>query len=293
MADASWSADAMEARVLTRVVVVGAFFLAGIAVVNSLTLIAEAERSGRPYDIRVPWILEVSSVLMLLALVPFVAAIERRFPFGLETWRGALALHLAGAVAFSALHLAGMWGARVVLFGVVLGRSYGFADPAAQALFEFRKDLLPYSVIVLLLGLTRRIEEARREAIVAHHEARETGRLTLRSGGRMLMIESGSFDWAGAAGNYVEISCNGRTLLARTTLAALQLQLAAAGIQVARVHRSRLVNPLKVREVVPTADGDFVVRMADGSELRGSRRYRAAFASPEVVHTDRKSHTSI
>jgi DNA-binding LytR/AlgR family response regulator len=42
------------------------------------------------------------------------------------------------------------------------------------------------------------------------------------------------------------------------------------------VHRSRLINREKVREVVPTGDGDVIIRMLDGTELRGSRRYRDA-----------------
>jgi hypothetical protein len=31
-----------------------------------------------------------------------------------------------------------------------------------------------------------------------------------------------------------------------------------------------------VREVIPTRDGDFRIIMADGTDLRGSRRYRGA-----------------
>ena len=51
--------------------------------------------------------------------------------------------------------------------------------------------------------------------------------------------------------------------------------MAAAGIDAVRIHRSFLVNRAKVTEIAPSRDGDFKVRTTDGSELRGSRRFRA------------------
>ena len=66
--------------------------------------------------------------------------------------------------------------------------------------------------------------------------------------------------------------------LARMTLSALEELLRRAGVSVIRVHRSRIVNRAKVREVLPTRNGDFVVRLLDGTEVRGSRRYREILA---------------
>jgi DNA-binding LytR/AlgR family response regulator len=72
------------------------------------------------------------------------------------------------------------------------------------------------------------------------------------------------------------VRAGGQTHLARIGLTALAEQLAEAGIDVARIHRSTIVNRAKVRETAPLGDGDFRLKMADGSELRGSRRYRQA-----------------
>jgi hypothetical protein len=266
---------ALERRVLARVWLLAIVFLAGVAIINSLTQLTEAERAGVPYDPRVPWILEVSSVLMLFLLVPLVALFERRFPLTPDTWRTALLWHVLGSVGFSALHVLGMWALRSVTYALWLGRDYVFFDNVVtDALYEYRKDLLPYAVIVLLLSLTRGLEEHRREAAVARSEARETGRLTLKTGGRTLYLDARSLDWASAAGNYVEIRANGASHLARISLSALEQQLGDAGVEVARVHRSHIVNLAKVREVAPARDGDFRILMADGAELRGSRRFR-------------------
>ncbi len=269
----------LDRRVLRRVCAMAALFLVAVTIINALTLITEAERAGTAYDAREPWVLEITSVLALLVLVPLVGLWERRFPFGPETWRTALVAHLGGSVAFSALHIAGLWALRSLLWPLLFGGPYTyFADVPNDLLYEYRKDLLPYAVIILLLTLVRSVEEHRREAEAASSEARDTGRLTFRTGGRTLFLDARSLDWAEAAGNYVEIRANGATHLARLSLTALEQQLRAAGVDVARVHRSRLVNRAKVREIAPTADGDFRVRMTDGTELRGSRRFRTVFA---------------
>jgi DNA-binding LytR/AlgR family response regulator len=86
-------------------------------------------------------------------------------------------------------------------------------------------------------------------------------------------------EWAKAADNYVEVKANGVTHLARMTLAALETQLRLAGIDAVRVHRSYVVNRAWISEIIPSGDGDFRIRMSDGSELRGSRRYRENLAS--------------
>jgi hypothetical protein len=265
---------ALERRVLMRVWAIGAVFLACIAVINALTLITEAERAGVSQHPLEPWILEVSSVLGLFALVPLVSLYERRFPSAPDTWRTAIGWHILGSIVFSALHVLAFWILRVVAFAAIGQQYVFFQSPLSDALYEYRKDLLPYALIVLMLGLTRGLEEHRREAAVARSEARETGRLTLKTGGRTLYLDARSLDWASAAGNYVEIRANGASHLARISLSALEQQLGDAGVEVARVHRSHIVNLAKVREVAPARDGDFRILMADGAELRGSRRFR-------------------
>ncbi len=269
----------LERRVLSRVWGLGLVFLFGVALINVLTLMTDAERAGERLDWREPWILEGTSIVVLAGLIPAVAALERRFPFTLETWRSALTAHLIGSIAFSAAHILQMALMRVVLFSILLGQNYSYlAQPLRDALYEYRKDLLPYALIVLLLGLTRNLLEARREAQVARAEARTSGRLTLKSGGRMLMLDGASFAWANSAGNYVEVQAGARTFLARTTLKALEQQLADAGVQVTRIHRSTIVNTACLVEVIPSGSGDFRVRLDSGTLLKGSRRFRHAVA---------------
>ena len=270
---------ALERRVARRVFLIMTLFLIAIGVLNALGILTEAQRESRVLDPRVPFILELTSVLAMVALAPLVILFERRVPFTAETWRSALLWHALGSIVFSLLHIALFIVLRTGAYSVILGMSYSFfTDLPTDLLYEYRKDIFPYSVLILMLGLQRSLEEHRREAEAARADARQTGKLTLKAGGRTIFLDAASLDWASAAGNYVEIRANGATHLARISLAALEQLLSDAGVDVARVHRSHLVNRAKVREIAPVRDGDFTIRMADGSELRGSRRYRQELA---------------
>jgi hypothetical protein len=268
---------ALERRVARRVFLIMMLFLVAIGVLNGFGILTEAQRDGRVLDPRVPFILELTSVLAMVALAPLVILFERRVPFTAETWRSALLWHALGSIVFSLLHVALFIVLRSAAFAAILGTTYTFfTDTPTDLLYEYRKDIFPYSVLILMLGLQRSLEEHRREAEAARADARQTGKLTLKAGGRTIFLDAASLDWASAAGNYVEIRANGAAHLARISLSALEQLLADAGVDVARVHRSHIVNRAKVREIVPVRDGDFRIRMADGSDLRGSRRYRTS-----------------
>lgn len=81
-----------------------------------------------------------------------------------------------------------------------------------------------------------------------------------------------SIDWIGAAGNYVELHVGRETHLLRESLAGLVEQLDPRYF--ARIHRSVVVNVDRVRTVRPWSHNDYQVVLADGGELRLSRRYR-------------------
>lgn len=270
----------IDRRVIVRATLMAGAFLVVVGFVNASTLVTDAARSGQPFNPLQPWVLEYTSILVMAALVPLVALYERHFPLEAETWKSALVAHVAGSVIFCALHVAGMIVLRQIAFRLFFGQSYAFFDdPVSDLVYEYRKDALTYGVVVMVLTLLRGLEEHRREAAVARLDARDTGRLTLKSGGRTILLDAKSVEWAQAAANYVEIRAGGRTHLARISLSALEEQMTAAGIDAVRIHRSFLVNRARVVEIAPSRDGDFRVRTADGSELRGSRRYRGNLGS--------------
>lgn len=280
MQDALLSDAELERRVGRRVLQLALVFFPCVGIINALSLITDAARANMPMEPGLPWLLELTSIAAMLCLLPLLVLYERRFPVSAEGWPRALAAHLIGSAVFSLLHVAVMVVLRGLLFWLFMDRPYAFFDdPLTDLLYEYRKDLFPYAALVLLLGLVRGVEEHKREALAARRDARDTGRLTLKSGGRTIILDAKSTEWARAAGNYAEIRAGGRTFLPRMTLTSLEQQLRAAGLDMVRVHRSHLVNRTHIAEIVPAGDGDFTVRLRDGSEIRGSRRYRDQVAA--------------
>ncbi len=273
------SDEQIESRVTRRVWLTALLFQPVVAAINALSLLTEAEREGGQPDVAEPWILEFSSAAVLLPLVLLVARFERWAPRFPDAWKQALLFHAAGSVVFSLLHDLGMWALRWVIFWQTTGRSYQLLpNGLTDLVYEYRKDLLPYAVIVLLLGLTRSIEEARRDIALTEIEARRTGKIALRSGGRTIFFDAAAFESATAAGNYVEVQAAGVSSLVRMTLSRLHTHLTESGADVIRISRSMLLNRAHIVEVAPLTDGDMRIRLADGSTLRGSRRYRDGLA---------------
>lgn len=265
----------IDRRIWRRVMLICLCSFPAVAAINALSQQTDAVRMGSAIDPALPWIYELTSVGTMLLLVPLVILLERRFPLVPGNIARSLAALAAGSVLFSLLHVAGMVLLRTALVPSLVGGDYTFFDePLTDLVYEYRKDLFPFAAIIGMISLSRSIEEGREEAEAARAVAHDTGRLTLKSGGRTIFLDAASLEWARAAGNYVELSAGGRTHLPRITLTALEEQLRAAGIDVVRVHRSHVVNRAMIAEVAPAGDGDYRVRLRDGQELRGSRRYR-------------------
>ena len=103
-------------------------------------------------------------------------------------------------------------------------------------------------------------------------EAEHPRRIAARSGGRTVLIPVDEIDWIQAAGNYVKLHVAERSVLHRETLGQLAERLDP--LRFVRVHRSHLVQLARVVELRPTAHGDALLRMTDGTELAVSRVYR-------------------
>lgn len=111
-----------------------------------------------------------------------------------------------------------------------------------------------------------------RHVVDALPPRRPLERFLVRRRGRMHFVAADDVDWIGAAGNYVELHVGETTHLVRGTLQTLEARLSSA--RFARIHRSTIVNLDRVAALHPWSHGDLQVELADGTELRLSRRYR-------------------
>lgn len=251
-----------------------------IGIVNAFSGAQDAAWRGDSYDLgrRLFW--EMSSIAVIVLLLPILVLAVRRMRrtpgLGAQAAIGAIAL-----LGFSTLHITGMvWARKLALW--LAGGAYDFRFSLATVLYEFRKD----AVAVVLIAATIWLLESRRElksAAVALSAAPTPAQppspdpIWLRDGTSRIRVVPREILWVASAGNYIEYSlANGTRHLIRGTLAAAESELARFSI--VRVHRTKLANLDRVRSVDFKPSGDFELAFDNGQTLGGSRRYRPAVA---------------
>ena len=98
-------------------------------------------------------------------------------------------------------------------------------------------------------------------------------RLMIKTQQRIYFIRTDEVDWIEAAGNYVRLHVGGKTHLLRQTMNALERQLDPN--RFLRIHRSTIVNIDRVRDLHRMFNGEYEVRLYDGTTLTLSRGYRS------------------
>jgi two-component system, LytTR family, response regulator len=97
-------------------------------------------------------------------------------------------------------------------------------------------------------------------------------RLAIRNSDRITLLQTDEIDWIEAADNYVEIHVGKQVHLMRETLSNLEQRLQP--YRFLRIHRSRLVNAHRIKELHPLFHGEYELVLADGTRLTSSRHYR-------------------
>lgn len=97
-------------------------------------------------------------------------------------------------------------------------------------------------------------------------------RVVIKAHGRIFFLKTEEIDWIGAEGNYVSLHVRKESYLLRETIGGMEAQLDPARFP--RIHRSRIVNLDRIRELQPWSHGEYRVILHDGTELTLSRGYR-------------------
>jgi hypothetical protein len=142
---------------------------------------------------------------------------------------------------------------------------------AAAGVTSMLLDVLAYGASDLGFELIRRIPAlvlvlgllASGRLLASARSARE------HNGKGRLPLSPGEVDWVSAAGNYVELRAQGRTVLHRAPLSHVQAELERHGF--VRIHRSILVRRERIARVRPH---DVVLQ--DGTCLKTGSRYRSS-----------------
>jgi two-component system LytT family response regulator len=103
-------------------------------------------------------------------------------------------------------------------------------------------------------------------------EPEKLDRLVVKSGGRVFFLRTDQIDWIEAAGNYVRLHLADTSHLFRETMNNMEARL--DGRRFVRIHRSRIVNTDRIKELQPWFNGEYVVVLQNGTRLTLSRGYR-------------------
>lgn len=94
-------------------------------------------------------------------------------------------------------------------------------------------------------------------------------RLLVKTTGRVIFIRTEEIDWIEAYDNYIRLHVSGKAHLLRQTMNELEAGLDPE--QFARIHRSTIVNLDRIQELRPHFNGEHLIILQDGTELKLSR----------------------
>jgi hypothetical protein len=272
-------------------------FLVSIAT-RTYVAVSDEARYGHIIGIGRPLVDEITSHLVVAALLPALYWLHRRWPIGA---RYNLAIHVAAVVPFSILHTSGMAALRLLWFSGIVHVPYSFPLTAHRLQYEFAKDLVTYlmlttGVVALNFLLQRKaaVPEPMPSSVpspppapapaLAPESPAPVERFAVRQrGGSEIVVEVADIDWIEASGNYAILHVGAETFEIRSSLSKLESELDAK--RFVRVHKSHVVNIARVTEVVPWVGGDWRIRLRDGAEVNLSRRYRQRFEALVTVRS--------
>lgn len=97
-------------------------------------------------------------------------------------------------------------------------------------------------------------------------------RISVKSGGKIVLIKPEEIDWVEADDNYVTLHVGKASHMIRETMNAMEARL--QNLKFLRISRSTIVNVQRVKEIHPLFHGDYTLVLNDGTKLSASRNYR-------------------
>ncbi|WP_157982705.1 LytR/AlgR family response regulator transcription factor [Idiomarina ramblicola] len=156
---------------------------------------------------------------------------------------------------------------RITFFNAENYAVLGHFNHQHQLQYDNKKLLfIPFQLLPDdILSLTELIQESRSQRVFTHV-------FPIKNVGRIELLPVQDVLWIKGAGNYVEVYTEDDKYLHRTTLHTLVKQLDTT--KFARIHRSTIVNLLKIKELSSELGRFTLVQLTDGTELKIGHAYR-------------------
>lgn len=218
--------------------------------------------------------LRIAAAALLGATVtPLILFLARRYPVLGPGLRG------PGWWRRAQIHLGGVCG---LAFGLIVAScflaAWGFEGKWLPSIAEVcgqimsNGPLLVYAVFALG-AIAHGVQYFHSTAPgISHTEAMQLRRIRVKTRGRLSFLDVEEVDWIETEGNYLALHVGPAVHMIRETPIRFEAQLDPA--RFVRINRRIIVAMDRIRDVRPVANGDAVVRLLDGLELRASRRFR-------------------
>ncbi len=158
----------------------GFFFLNALRL--ALTVALDLRASGSPTPWQKPLVWEMTSALVVWALIPLAQAAAQNAPWKRVSWKRFVTIHLGAAAIFWAIHVAGMWSLRMVAYNLAGWGAYDYGDMVFRAPMEGLKDLMSFAAFTAVfqaVDIRRRRQERDLAAARLESELREARLQTL------------------------------------------------------------------------------------------------------------------
>lgn len=152
---------------------VGAALLVGVYLGLNQFIDADGRLSWQPF------VWELSSAVVIVALMPAVVRFALRFRFDSKPRGRAVLAHLCGLLVFSAAHTTGMITLRKLAYAA-MGDTYDFGNLWVRGFYELQKDVILYAVILVIVFAVREFRVRRAGELRAAQLAAQLGEARLR-----------------------------------------------------------------------------------------------------------------
>src|SRR5215213_65783 len=142
----------------------------------------------------------------------------------------------------------------------------------AHALERAKSQIQAREINQLSKQLLALLEEREQERKGSRPNENYLTRLMIKVSGRVVLLKVDEIDFIEADGNYAKLHVGRKAHLLREKMHDLEGRLDPATF--VRIHRSVIVNLDRIKEMQPHFNGDYIVVLADGRQLRLSRTRR-------------------
>jgi two-component system LytT family response regulator len=141
-----------------------------------------------------------------------------------------------------------------------------------QALQRAKAQIETREISKISKRLLALLEERESQKHISTRQTPYLTRLMIKLASRVVLLKVREIDWIEADGNYAKLHVGKKAHLLREKMHDLEAQLDPQHF--VRIHRSIIVNLERIKELHPHFNGDYVVVLEDGQQLKLSRSRR-------------------